>query len=187
MIVRPGILISALIALALSGAAAPASAATANTNAVVRSTQQGLQQWSIAGGKLMLVNGSYQDTTTYKRSLTFYFREAGNDAWNHVPIIETEVDRPLTWFSESQGETTQADALVWQKPDGVYLVTASVTTTPNEFRVVIYKFVEAGDDFPDGPAHLFKRVAEKKCPARKCASVEDALKWELSGEQSVRK
>ena len=187
MTVRRGIFIAALVALTVQSAVLSAPAAAAGTPVVVRSTQQGLQQWSIDGGKLMLVNGSYQDTTTYKRSLTFYFREAGNDAWNHVPIIETEVDRPLTWFSESQGETTQADALVWQKADGVYLVTAAVTSTPNEFRVLVYKFVEAGDDFPDGPGHLFKRVAEKKCPAHKCASVEDALKWAISGEQSVRK
>ena len=56
--------------------------------ASVTSQQQGLHQWPVLKGKLILVNGTYQDTTSYKRSLTFYFESKAGAEWLHVPVVD---------------------------------------------------------------------------------------------------
>jgi hypothetical protein len=62
----------------------------------VSSQQQGMHQWQLPKGKLILINGSYQDVTTYKRSLTFYFEDKPGAAWLHVPLINSDTDQDLT-------------------------------------------------------------------------------------------
>ena len=74
--------------------------------------KQGVTEWKLASGKLILVAGTYQDTTSYKRSMTFYHQEKTGAEWMHVPIAEGKVDFPLTFFSISSGETTVEDAVV---------------------------------------------------------------------------
>jgi hypothetical protein len=95
--------------------------------ASVSSLQQGMHQWPALKGRLILINGTYQDILKYKRSLTFYFESKPGEDWLHVPVITSDTDQDLTWFSISQGEQTVADAVVvavaaasnssWPKPD----------------------------------------------------------------------
>jgi hypothetical protein len=134
----------------LAGSALPAKAVT------VSSTKQGMEQWRALNGKLILVAGTYQDTTNYKRSLTFFFEEKAGAQWLHVPIIESEADHTLTWFTISSGETTVADAVVSTQGDNIYLITAEKTSGKTGVTANWYKFVAAGSDFPDGPAYVFK-------------------------------
>lgn len=157
-----------------SALAAPAPAAHAAT---IASTKQGLQQWHTLNGKLIMVTGTYQDTTTYKRSLTFYFEEKAGGEWQHVPVIESEADHTLTWFSVSAGETTDADAVVSTQGEGIYLITATRKADKNSILVNWYKFVAAGDDFPDGPAYLFKSISNGAYPKTRM-SIEEVLKKE---------
>ncbi|AVR97104.1 hypothetical protein [Pseudoduganella armeniaca] len=63
-------------------------ALAAQASATVSSQQQGLHQWPALKGKLILINGTYQDTTTYKRSLTFYFESKPGGEWLHVPVVD---------------------------------------------------------------------------------------------------
>lgn len=165
-----------LCALALSAAfgtcaASPVQAAT------IASTTQGLQQWPAFNGKLALVAGTYQDTTSHKRSLTFFFEEKAGGAWLHVPVIESAADHTLTWFSISSGETTVADAVVTTQGDGIYLIIAEKKGDRSGITATWYRFSAAGDDFPDGPAYVFKSIASKPYPASRL-TVEDVLKKE---------
>jgi hypothetical protein len=145
--------------------------------ATITSSKQGLQQWSVLNGKLMLVAGTYQDTTSYKRSLTFFFEEKAGGAWLHVPVIESEADHTLTWFSVSAGETTVADAIVTTQGDGIYLIIAEKKGDKSSITATWYKFSAAGADFPDGPAYLFKSIASNAYPKTRL-TVEDVLKKE---------
>lgn len=147
--------------------------------APVPSTRQGLQQWRALNGKLILVAGTYQDTTTYKRSLTFFFEEKLGAEWLHVPVIESEADHTLTWFSISAGDTTVADAVVTTQGDSTYLIIAQRKADKSGISAVWYKFVATGDDFPDGPAYVFKPISNNAYPKTKL-SVEDVLKKEAA-------
>jgi hypothetical protein len=110
----------ALYCVALLAAShAPRAAA-----ATIATTQQGMQQWRALNGKLVVIAASYRDTTSYKRSLTFYFEEKAGGEWLHVPVIESEADHTMTWFSVSNGESAVADAVVSTQGDATYLIVA---------------------------------------------------------------
>lgn len=156
---------------AVASSTLPAQAAT------ISSTKQGMEQWRALNGKLILVAGTYQDTTTYKRSLTFFFEEKTGAEWLHVPVIESEADHTLTWFTISSGETTVADAVVSTQGDNIYLITAEKTSGKAGVTANWYKFVAAGSDFPDGPAYVFRKISSNAYAGAK-ASVEDVLKKE---------
>ncbi|GAB2844856.1 hypothetical protein GCM10027277_11030 [Pseudoduganella ginsengisoli] len=156
------------------------SSQVATADAAVVTEQQGLHQWPVLGGKLIAVAGTYQDVLTYKRSLTFYFTNKNGEEWNHVPIIESKVDRTFTWFSISKGETTVADAKIIARQDGVYLAIATVAKDQNGIVISSYKFTENANELPDGPAYVFKKFGDRVCPKKLCATVEDALKTETS-------
>lgn len=152
-------------------------------SASVSSQQQGLHQWPVFKGKLVLINGTYEDTTTYKRSLTFYFEGKPGSEWLHVPVIDSETERTLTWFSISRGEQTIADAVVVARDDGVELVLAE--TRPGArapIAVRWYRLAEAGDDNPDGPAYFFKKISATSYPASAKLTVEQVLKKEVSAK-----
>jgi hypothetical protein len=156
---------------ALASSTAPAQAAT------ISSTKQGTEQWRALNGKLILVAGTYQDTTTYKRSLTFFFEEKAGAEWLHVPVIESEADHTLTWFTISSGDTTVADAVVSTQGDNIYLITAEKSSGKAGITANWYKFVATGSDFPDGPAYVFKKISSNAYAGAK-VSVEDVLKKE---------
>lgn len=122
---------------------------------------QGLHQWPALGGKLMLVVGTYQDTVTYRRSYTFYFKEAKDETWYQTPVLDKKGLPEFEWNSASTGETTLADGVVATRSEGVYFITASKRVAPNysekgDITVTWNKLVTDDPDYPDGPAYLFK-------------------------------
>jgi hypothetical protein len=147
----------------------------------VSSQQQGMHQWQLPKGKLILINGSYQDVTTYKRSLTFYFESKPGEEWLHVPITDGNARHALTWFSISQGEQTVADAMVVMRANRVELVIAE--TRPRvaaPIAVHWYRFTEAGDEDTDGPAYSFKKVSATSYSTNTRLTVEQVLKQEVA-------
>lgn len=180
--VLKSVLLAGCMALAAQGGA---SAAPAAGSATVSSQQQGLHQWSVLKGKLILVNGTYQDTTSYKRSLTFYFESKPGGEWLHVPVVDGAGEPDLTWFSISQGEQTVADAAVVARGDAVELVVAE--TKPGKSAPVAvrwYRLAESDDDNPDGPAYYFKKVATSSYAAKAKLTVEQVLKKEIASRSS---
>lgn len=160
---------------------APAGAAPATSAKNISSEQQGLHQWQVLGGKLVLVNGTYQDILAYKRSLTFYFESKPGAEWMHVPVIDGDRRQALTWFSISQGEQTVADASVVARADGVALVIAE--TRPRvvaPVTVTWYRFTQAGEDDNDGPPYFFKKASSRRYPANAASTVEAVLKREVA-------
>lgn len=168
--------VACALALGLGGMAAVATPAGA---AVIGSTRQGVQQWPALNGKLILVAGIYQDTTSYKRSLTFFFEEKPGGEWLHVPIIESEADHTLTWFSISAGEITVADAAVKTQGSSIYLIVAEQKADKSGISANWYKLSAAGDKFAEGPAYVFASVSNHLYPKTRM-SVEDVIKKETA-------
>jgi hypothetical protein len=69
-------------------------------------------QWPVLGGHLMLVVGTYQDTVAYRRSYTFYFKEAKQEAWYQTPVFNKKGLPEVEWDSASGDDATLADAFV---------------------------------------------------------------------------
>ncbi|MEH6435930.1 hypothetical protein [Massilia sp. DD77] len=158
----------------------PASHAVAATDSVVRTPQQGLHSWRTKTGKLFLVAGTYQDSKTYRRSMSFYHQEAGDGVWQLVPIVESNVDLTTEWMSASRDETTLRDAVVVPQANAVYLIIASRTADRPTITVSRYKFSSAGDDFPDAPIHLFVLISTTSYSLSKQRSVEAVLDKEVA-------
>lgn len=146
---------------------------------VVTTMQQGLHQWSIGSGQLILIAGTDEDTTRYKRSFTFYFRETARGNWLHVPIIEGPVDFAKTWYTASRGESTLADTVVIVKGNVVRLVIVSLKTSGMSVDVDEYNFVQEDPQYPDGPAYLFKKTARNSLPVRNEQTVSGILEQEV--------
>ncbi|QJE01009.1 hypothetical protein HH212_14010 [Massilia forsythiae] len=164
--------------LALAGGAI---AATPTANTSVSSEQQGMHQWQVLGGKLILITGTYQDILAYKRSLTFYFESKPGEEWMHAPVLDGDNRNALTWFSISQGEQTVADAAVVAGANGVEVVIAE--TKPRvvaPISVTWYRFTQAGDNDTDGPAYFFKKTSSRNYPANAKLTVEQVLKKEVA-------
>jgi hypothetical protein len=168
------------ITLAVPGAIA---AASANVGASLSTQQQGLHQWQVKGGKLILVAGTYQDVTTYKRSLTFYLENKPGEEWLHVPVINSETDQDTTWFSISQGEQTVADAVVVPRAGTVDLVVAETKPgRPSAVAVRWYRLAEYSDENPYGPAYYFKKTSSASYPASAKLTVEQVLAKEVAAK-----
>lgn len=148
----------------------PANAVTIPT------TQQGVHQLKTRNGKLIVVGGSFQDTTTYKRSLTFYVEAKPGAEWLHVPVVTSPADHELTWFSVSRGDDTIEDALVTTQGDEVFLIIAE--KKPAGVVASWYRFSEAGPDDIDGPAYLFKRTGAREYAKNTRPTVDGVLKQE---------
>jgi hypothetical protein len=158
-----------------------AIAATPAGNTSLSSEQQGIHQWQVLGGKLVLITGTYQDVLAYKRSLTFYFESKPGEAWMHAPIIDGDKRNALTWLSISQGEQTVADAAVVTRANGVELVIAE--TKPRvlaPISVTWYRFNEAGEEETDGPSYFFKKTSSTSYPGNAKLTVEQVLKKEVA-------
>jgi hypothetical protein len=172
------LVLASCVALAGGAIAATSTGATS-----VSSEQQGMHQWQVLGGKLILINGAYQDVLVYKRSLTFYFESKPGEEWLHAPIIDGDKRNAFTWFSISQGEQTVADAAVVARANSVEVVIAE--TKPRvvaPISVTWYRFTEAGDDETDGPAYFFKKTSVTTYPANAKLTVEQVLKKEVAAK-----
>lgn len=172
------LVLASCMALAGGAIAAPPAGATS-----VTSDQQGMHQWQVLGGKLILINGAYQDILVYKRSLTFYFESKPGEEWLHAPIVDGDRRNALTWFSISQGEQTVADAAVVARANSVEVVIAE--TKPRvvaPISVTWYRFTEASDDETDGPTYFFKKTSATTYPANAKLTVEQVLKKEVAAK-----
>jgi hypothetical protein len=166
----------ALLAIVLALASvSPPVLAKSSASQIIPSTKQGIQKFPQFGGNLILVAGSYQDLTTYYRTLTFYFNDKEGGAWNHVPIYDVEVGNTLTWTSISSGETTTADAVVVLNNDAAYLIIAE-RPAKGQINATWFKLIEADGNTNDGPAHQFIKIATHTHARSK--SIEDVLKSE---------
>lgn len=167
------------LAVPSANAAAPATGGPG-----LSTLQQGMHQWQVKGGKLILITGTYQDVTTYKRSLTFYLESKPGDDWLHVPVITSETDQDTTWFSISQGEQTVADALVVPRAGTVELVVAETKagTGPGPVSVRWYRLAEYSDENPYGPAYYFKKTSTASYPASAKLTVEQVLSKEVAAK-----
>lgn len=155
-------------------------ASTSVANAAIPTTRQGMHALKTGDGQLFMVAGTYQDTTTYRRSLAFYFQGAKQTEWQHVPIVEGKVDYVTEWFSASRGETTLRDAVLLQHGDSIQLVIAEKPAGQSRVTVARYKFTTAGDDYPDGPGYLFVPASAGGPIATKARTVEEALAGETA-------
>jgi hypothetical protein len=165
------------IAVAISSAATAPAHAKPSAPQIVPSTKQGMQKFPQFGGSLILIAGTYQDVTTYNRSLTFYFVDKEGGAWNHVPIYDVEVGNTLTWTSISSGETTTADAILVINNDAAYLITAE-RPAKGPINATWFKLNEADGNTNDGPAHQFNKIVTHTHVRSK--SIEDVLKAEAN-------
>lgn len=144
---------------------------------------QGLHQWSALGGKLLLVVGTYQDTVTYRRSYTFYFKDAKDETWYQTPVFNKKGIPEFEWDSASGGETTLSDGVVAARLDGVYFITADKKadhgyTEKGDIIVTWHQLVTDDKDFPDGPGYLFKPGVTHSYP-KSSLSVEEVLAREV--------
>jgi len=155
------------------------STSVTKATAPVFTTQQGLHTWNTKSGKLFMVTGTYQDTTSYRRSISFYFKEENDPTWLQVPIIESAVDSTTAWTSASRGETTLRDATVFARGNGIYLIIAELDVKKAIISVSRYKFSSTEEDFPDGPEKLFIPKSTKKYQLSKIKSIEGALNLEI--------
>lgn len=145
--------------------------------ATIASTQQGMQQWRALSGKLIVIAGTWQDTSSYKRSLTFYFEEKPGSEWMHVPVMESEADHTLTMFSVSQGDDLVEDAVVTTQGSASYLIVAQKKASA--VVATWYKFGEAGAAYPDGPAYMFTPVGAHTYAKNTGPTVESVLQKEV--------
>lgn len=175
--VRSSLLAACLLGVLVFSDAGPAHAAA---DAVVRSTQQGLHSWKIQSGKLFMVAGTYQDTVTYRRSMSFYFQSDGDSEWQQVPIAESRVKLTTDWTSASRGETTLRDAVLVPRGKVVYLVIASRMVDRPTIAVSRYKFALDSDDFPDGPSALFIPLSTTSYQLANVKSIEAVLDKEVT-------
>jgi hypothetical protein len=144
---------------------------------------QGLHQWPALGGQLMLVLGTYQDTVAYRRSYTFYFKEAKHETWYQTPVFNKKGLPEVEWDSASGGEITLADAVVAARPDGIYFITADKKADQGyaekgDITVTWHKLVTDDKDYADGPGYLFKPGFTRSYP-KSSLSVEAVLAREV--------
>lgn len=140
--------------------------------------KQGLHQWNAGGGKLMLVVGTYQDTVTFRRTYSFYFKEAKAEDWNQVPVQGRKGGPSFTWDSATGGEVTLADGVVAQRADAVYFIVADKRADRGYYEkgdifVTWNKLTLSDDAHPDEAPYQFKPVFTRKYPGS--ASTVDAI------------
>lgn len=176
------LVLASCMALAAPGVGAAVSAG-ATGGASLSTHEQGMHQWRVKGGKLILITGTYQDVTTYKRSLTFYLESKPGEDWMHVPVITSETDQAMTWLSISQGEQTVADAVVVPRAGSVELLVAETKPGgPAAVTVRWYRLAEYSDENPYGPAYYFKKTSTASYPASARLTVEQVLSKEVAAK-----
>jgi hypothetical protein len=144
---------------------------------------QGLHEWQVPTGKVILIVGTYQDTTTFKRSYSFYFQAKNSTDWNQVPILRKQNDLQFEWSSANGGDVTLADGIVSAQASGVYFIRADKRADngwyeKGESVVTWFKFSESDNDHPDDPPYLLKPVFTRHYSKALNLSVEDILNKE---------
>lgn len=139
---------------------------------------QGLHEWPVAGGKVMAVVGSYQDTLTYRRSYSFYFKAKDQEEWNQVPLVRTSDDVDFAPVSAGAGDDTVADGIVVAQGTNVYFVFADKRAAKGGTAVTWFKFVESDDAHPDDPGYYWKPVFTRTYPKSSKQTIEDVLNKE---------
>lgn len=161
-----------------SGVAAPAAPAVAIP------MKQGLHQWQALNGQLMLVVGTYQDSTSFRRSYTFYFKDGKQETWNQVPFRHKSGRLQFEWDSASGAEVTLADGIVVSRGAAVYFIAADKRADQGyqekgDISVTWYRLMASGDDMPDDPAYQFKPEFTRTYP-KSAMTVESILGKELA-------
>lgn len=146
--------------------------------------KQGLHQWPVLSGKLILVVGTYQDTTTFRRSYTFYFKDGTEEAWNQVPVRNKAGRAQFEWDSATGAEVTLADGVISRRAEGVYFIVADKRAEQayqdrGDITVTWYKLTESSDDKPDDPPYQFIQNFTRVYP-KSSTTIEAILSKELS-------
>jgi hypothetical protein len=161
----------------LTGSLAPYSADAATPGAV-RTIDQGIHKLNALDGQLVIITGTYQDTTAYKRSLSVFFQKNGDPVWHHVPIAEDKDTLTTEWFHVSRGESTLSDAAVVQRGKDIFLIVVERNPDKRVFKTTRYRFQKSGDDYPDAPSLLFVPQSSNTVSGTKSDTVETMLQKE---------
>jgi hypothetical protein len=136
---------------------------------------QGLHEWPVASGKIMAVVGTYQDSTTFRRSYNFYFKAKDQDQWNQVPVVRTSDDVDFSPESAGAGDNTIADGIVVAQGANVYFVFADKRPGKGATAVTWYKFVESDNAHPDDPGYYFKPVFTRSYAKNSKQTIDEVL------------
>lgn len=155
--------------------------------------RQGLHEFSVAGGKVMLVVGSYQDTTSFWRSYQLYFVGSGQAEWHQVPRMAKPDDVQFSLTSSGGGDHTLDDWVALKRGAKFYMVRAVKRTgttalakgdvkgeIKGEVKVTWYQLVEASNDVPDAPAYYLKPVFTRHYGGAMKLDVDAVLAKELT-------
>jgi len=137
--------------------------------------QQGLHEWPVPGGKVMVVVGTYQDTVTFRRSYNFYFKAKDQEAWNQVPLVRTADDIDFSPESAGAGDSTIADGIVVSQGSNVYFVYADKRPAKGATAVTWFKFIQSDNAHPDDPVYYFKPVFTRNYPKNSKQAIDDVL------------
>lgn len=120
--------------------------------------RQGLHEWPVPSGKMMAVVGTYQDTTTFRRSYAFYFKAKDQEEWNQVPLARTSNDMDFSPESAGSGDDTIADGVIMTQAPNLYFVYADKRAGKGAIAVTWFKFTQSDSAHPDDPGYYFKPV-----------------------------
>lgn len=142
--------------------------------------QQGLHEWNLSNGKMMLIVGTYQDSTTFKRSYSFYFRAKNDDAWNQVPLIKKSDDVAFTWTSTNGADVTLADGIVSFQGSNLYFIQAEKRANAGwhekgDTTVTWFKFSDSDNEHPDDPPYAFKPIFSRNYTKLTNLKIDDIL------------
>ena len=145
--------------------------------------EQGMHEYSVTNGKLLLAVGTWQDTTTFKRVYHFFFVLTGQKDWNEVPVVLKPDDLDFAPDSASGGDVTREDWISVVDGEKFYFVRASTRADKGwndkgEIKATWFQFIEAPDNEPDGPPYALKPVFTRQYPASSKNNVETVLRKE---------
>lgn len=144
---------------------------------------QGVHTYSLSIGKVTLVAGSYQDTTSFRRTYNFFFTPKDDTSFNQVPLVRGQDDLEFTIASAGSGDDTIADGLVVQQGGKLFFVHAAkggkkAGKNAGDVTATWFQFAEAPDSEPDGPAYALKPTFTRTYPAASKLNVDAVLRKE---------
>lgn len=168
------------------------SHAFAATDGAVKETwpmRQGMHEYKVPGGKLLMTVSTYQDTTTFRRNYHFFYVTQNSPVWNQVPVVKQGDELDFAPASASGGDVTLEDWLVVPRGTAWYVVRAVKHTDKGahekaEIKATWYKFVEAPDDAVEGPAYAIRPVFVRAYNASAKITVDAVLRKESTLEPS---
>jgi hypothetical protein len=145
--------------------------------------KQGLHEWPVANGKLILVAGTYQDVQSFRRSYNFYFKARDQEEWNQVPLYGKTIGINFAPESSGAGDSTIADGIVSAQGGNVYFIFADKRTAggaPDKGATIVtwFRFVESDDKHPYDPAYYLKPVFTRTYAKSANLEIEDVLNKE---------